>query len=102
MDNGFRLLILLGKKMTKDPLMVQRFSEVWKILKKESTRGSVIVASAVIEDELQGLLKGRLVLCSEDNDLLFEGANSPVGTFSSKIELAYRKSMGSDSIDFID
>lgn len=76
--------------MTSDPIMVQRFAEVWRSLKKESDRGSVIVAAAVIEDQLEELLKNRLVTNSDQNAPLFDGANSAISTFSAKIELAYR------------
>lgn len=76
--------------MTRDPIMVERFVEVWRSLKKESDRGSVIVAAAVLEDQLEELLKNRLVQNSDQSDPLFDGANSAIGTFSAKIELAYR------------
>jgi len=76
--------------MVSDPIMVQRFAEVWRSLKKESDRGSVIVAAAVVEDQLEELLQNRLVQNSDQNDPLFDGANSAIGTFSAKIELAYR------------
>lgn len=76
--------------MDNEPLMTKKFQEVWQILKKESVRGSVIIASAIIEDLLEELLKKRLLLCDEDNDLLFSGANAPIGNMASKIELSYR------------
>jgi hypothetical protein len=81
---------MLGRKMKNDSLMVQRFGEVWRTLKKESVRGSVIIAAAEIEDQLEELLKNRLLLCCEDSDQLFDGSNAPIGTMSSKIELAFR------------
>ncbi|WIO74751.1 hypothetical protein QP938_02270 [Porticoccaceae bacterium LTM1] len=67
-----------------------RFEKVWKALKKESVRGSVVMASAVIEDILEELLKNRLELCCEEHDPLFDGANAPIGNMSSKIELSFR------------
>ena len=70
--------------------MVQKFAEILRTLKKESIRGSVIIAAALIEDQLQELLENRLLLCHEENDPLFSGANAPIGNMSSKIELAYR------------
>ena len=76
--------------MTQDSLMVEKFAEVWRALKKESVRGSVIIAAAEIEDQLEELLKNRFLLCCEESDLLFDGGNAPIGTMSSKIELAYR------------
>ncbi|WGL16198.1 hypothetical protein PVT68_15670 [Microbulbifer bruguierae] len=74
----------------QDSVMIQKFSEVWRALKNESVRGSVIIAAAEIEDQLEELLKNRFLLCCESSDSLFDGGNAPVGTMSSKIELAYR------------
>jgi len=59
-------------------------------LNKESDRGAVIVAAALIEDELQSLIKARLVSSLEKDDELFDTPYAPISTFAAKIDLAYR------------
>lgn len=83
--------------MEKYDLFINKFGEVWKILKKESVRGSVIVSCAIIEDQLENLLKARLISCEVDKwDNLFNGPNSPLGNMSAKIDIAFSTACISD------
>lgn len=76
--------------MEESNLLVRKFAEVWELLKKESVRGSVIVACAFIEDQLEELVKSRLIVCEKKKDYLFDGTNAPIGSMSAKIDLAFR------------
>ena len=76
--------------MEESNLLVKKFAEIWELLKRESVRGSVIVACAFIEDQLEELLKSRLIVCEKKKDYLFDGANAPIGSMASKIDLAFR------------
>ena len=58
--------------------------------RKESDRASVIIAAAMFDDALNGLLKNHLVSNASSTDDLFDGANAPLSTFSSKISMAHR------------
>ena len=59
-------------------------------LEKESERGSAIICATLMEESLYRLIKTKLVPSPEKNDELLDGAYSPLGTFSSRIDLAYR------------
>jgi hypothetical protein len=76
--------------MEESNLLVRKFAEGWELLKKESVRGSVIVACAFIEDQLEELVKSRLIVCEKKKDYLFDGTNAPIGSMSAKIDLAFR------------
>jgi DNA-binding MltR family transcriptional regulator len=58
--------------------------------KAESDRASVILAAALLDSALETLLRAALVPTSASEDPLFEGSNAPLGTFSARIEMAYR------------
>jgi DNA-binding MltR family transcriptional regulator len=57
---------------------------------QESDRASVILAAIMLENALTMLLKTRLAPTGSTNDPLFDGSTAPIGTFSAKINLAYR------------
>ena len=57
---------------------------------KETDRAAVIVAASMLDELLRTLLVAKFVPISSTNDDLFDGANAPLGTFSSRIEMAYR------------
>jgi DNA-binding MltR family transcriptional regulator len=57
---------------------------------KESDRAAVILTAAMLDESLKELIEAFLIPCSSSDDPLFDGANAPVGTFSSRIECAYR------------
>ncbi|MFI8737896.1 hypothetical protein ACIGKM_18455 [Ectopseudomonas toyotomiensis] len=59
-------------------------------LKDESPRGVVLIAASMIEELLRELMLARLIPNPSSSDTLFDGPNSPFGSFSSKIDGAYR------------
>ncbi|MDR7121675.1 hypothetical protein [Rheinheimera soli] len=73
----------------EDPV-VRTFKEFMEIVKKESDRGSVLVAVSMIEEILSSLLKARLLPSLDKTDELFDIGYAPFSSFSAKIDLAYR------------
>lgn len=72
--------------------MAKRIIQMTDELRKESDRGSMIVAVSWIEDDLTRLLKSYLLpslRSHEKEDELF-GVQGYLGAFSAKIDLAYR------------
>jgi DNA-binding MltR family transcriptional regulator len=65
---------------------------------KETDRAAVILTGSIADELLRSLLAGRFVPVSSSSDELFDGANAPLGTFSSRIEMAYR--LGEISVKF--
>lgn len=63
---------------------------LFKEFEKESDRAAVILAVSLIDESLHSLLKAHLVPVNGSSDEMFEGANAPIGTFSAKINMAYR------------
>lgn len=61
-----------------------------KEFKNESDRACVILSAAMIEEELESIIKKKLVPCDKTTDNLFDNATSALSTFSSKIDMAYR------------
>jgi len=57
---------------------------------KESLRAIVILSSCYLDEALYDLLRIVLVPSKEKNDVLFDGPQAPLGTFSAKIEMAFR------------
>jgi hypothetical protein len=57
---------------------------------KETDRAAVIVAASMLDELLRSILVAKLVPVSSSTDELFDGANAPLGTFSARIEMAYR------------
>lgn len=66
--------------------------EVWthfaEGLKGETTRGAVLVSSALVENLLEDMIKNYLVRDKSTDDLI-DGPMAPIGTFSAKIKLAF-------------
>lgn len=56
----------------------------------ETDRAAVIVAASMLDELLRTLLVAKFVPISSSSDELFDGANAPLGTFSARIEMAYR------------
>lgn len=59
-------------------------------IEAESDRGAVLVAAALLDNGLKSRISSRFLKNDDAKDPLFEGGNAPLGTFSAKIELAYR------------
>ncbi len=74
------------------------FDTLYQEFDKETDRAAVILTAAIMDDLLRMLVAARLVPVSSSNDELFDGANAPLGTYSSRIEIAYR--LGLISIKF--
>jgi DNA-binding MltR family transcriptional regulator len=56
----------------------------------ESTRAKVVLAACYLDELLGQLLRFVLKPVEDEKDPLFEGVQAPLGTFSAKIDLAYR------------
>ncbi len=56
----------------------------------ESDRACVIMAAALLDTALKSLLISRLAPTTGSTDPLFDGANAPMSTFNSRIEMCYR------------
>lgn len=92
----------LGRAPSTKPLcsiinrMKKNIDNEWKMnflfeeFEKESDRAAVILAVSLIDEALYSLLKAYLVPINSSTDEMFEGANAPIGTFSAKINMAYR------------
>ncbi len=70
----------------------QLFAEYMKQLEKESERGTVIVSAALMDEALAELIKAKLVPSprKDKDDELFVGSYAPLGSFSARIDFAYR------------
>lgn len=79
------------------------YTTALNLISNENDRGAGLLAAALIETILSDLLRKRLVASPDQNDKLFSGSNSPLGTFSAKIEMAYRLGVISKDLrDLID
>ncbi|HVG34405.1 MAG TPA: MltR family transcriptional regulator [Pyrinomonadaceae bacterium] len=54
----------------------------------ESDRGAALVAASLLDERLKGILQAFFLDSNVSNELL-NGANAPLGTFSSRISAAY-------------
>lgn len=59
-------------------------------IRKESTRAKVVLAACYMDELLHQLLALVLKPSDKKKDLLLDGPQAPLGTYSAKIELAYR------------
>lgn len=67
------------------------FSEIADSLQKESDRGCVLVVGALLENALEEHITARLIpKANKDDELMSRSSNSPIFSFSAKINLAYR------------
>lgn len=66
-------------------------------LKNESSRGVILISAAMLEEALRELLSRFLVPNPSSSDTLLDGPTSPFGSFSAKIDGAYRLSLISDA-----
>jgi len=59
-------------------------------LRKESERGSAIVCATLLDESLRRMIKAKMAPSLKKDDELLDGANAPLESFSSKVDLAYR------------
>ena len=57
---------------------------------KESDRAAVILVASILDEILETLIKSRLTPVPTAQDSLFDNATSPLSSFSSKIDMAFR------------
>jgi len=55
-----------------------------------SDRSCIITAASIIDHLLLEFIRARLVPNSSGQDSLLDGPNAPIGTFSSRIDIAFR------------
>jgi hypothetical protein len=67
----------------------QVYQTAFELIQKENDRGAALLAAMMTEHCLDLLIEKRL-LPPYGKENFISGFNSPIGTFSSKIELAYR------------
>lgn len=75
-------------KASNNPPSLGDVDQLFDDVKKESDRGAVLICAAWLDDALALLLRNRLVDDTATVDKLF-GFDQPLGTFSSKITMAY-------------
>ncbi len=66
------------------------FNFLVKEFDKESDRACVVLAASLLDSALETILRTRLTPVANSNDTLLDGAYSPLGTFSAKIDITYR------------
>jgi len=59
-------------------------------LNSENDRSIAIVAGALIDDALKETIKARLLPAAKKERCVLTGGNSPIGSFSSRIDLCYQ------------
>jgi hypothetical protein len=64
------------------------FSKFLKEFQNETDRGAAILAASMLDQKLKTILKDYLIE-GKSTDVLFNGANAPLGTFSSRQHLAF-------------
>jgi hypothetical protein len=65
------------------------FQKALKSLKKEGDRGMIIAAASWVDKDLENAISSLLVPSSSNNDELFIDTGL-LGTFSAKIDMAFR------------
>ena len=76
------------KKTPTDPDFIVKLMTIE--LKNEGDRALAILAAAYLDYLLVDLIVSAMSVKTEEvNELLFEGGNAPLGTFSSRINMAY-------------
>ncbi|MBI4653901.1 MAG: DUF4145 domain-containing protein [Nitrospirae bacterium] len=86
---------------SRDDDFANYFRQFYEQLRMESERGSAIVGAAFIEEALEKMLKALLIASAEKaekDDELFKSSYSPLGSFSAKIDVAYRTGLISPKV----
>ena len=68
----------------------ESFKHFHGLLAEESDRGTVILTVSILDIALENLLFSYLLPPLNNQDKLFNGAYSPLGSFSAKVEMCYR------------
>lgn len=76
--------------MADEPKPEDHWQRYMKMFAQESDRACVILTVSFLDELLTLILKTKLAAFHSSNDPLFDGANAPLASFSSKIDLAYR------------
>lgn len=82
----------------KDNDFAKYFRQFYEQLHLESERGSAIVGGALIEDALEEMLKALMIASIRKDDELFKASYAPLGSFSAKIDVAYRTGLISPKV----
>lgn len=86
-----------------DTFHLKEFQEFLDLLNKESDRGAVLVAAAMLDDLLERSIRGLLIEQKEVNQL-FEGLAAPLGLFRRerwgrlRSELYQRRNFGNANV----
>lgn len=82
----------------KDDDFAKYFRQFYEQLRLESERGSAIVGAALIDDALKEMLKALMIASARKDDELFKSSYAPLGSFSAKIDVAYRTGLISPKV----
>jgi hypothetical protein len=74
---------------------LKEFVRFLDLLNKESERGAVLIAAGFLEQQLRDIL-AAFMLETPAAKLLLDGANAPIGTFSSRIAACHSLGLISD------
>ncbi|MDC6390966.1 MltR family transcriptional regulator [Maribacter sp. PR1] len=67
---------------------VDIFSKFLKEFQDETDRGASIMAGSILDEKLKTILYDFLIDCKQTKDLI-DGYGAPIGTFSSRLNLAF-------------
>lgn len=81
--------------MTYNP-KVEMFSKFLKELQDETDRGASILVVSMLDEKLKTVIYDFFIVCKQTKDIL-DGYNAPIGTFRSRLNLAYSLGLISDS-----
>ncbi len=73
-----------------DPQNIETFNKHYNSISAESDRGAVILSVSILDSILEDTLKKFFLDSPTKNDELFDGAYSPLSSFSAKIETCHR------------
>ena len=74
--------------ITSESILNERFGKFFSALRKESDRGAALASAGFAEELLNKMLSSFLADVPETKELI-NGFAAPIGTYSSKIKLAY-------------
>jgi len=79
---------------------IELFSKFLEEFQDETDRGASILAGTILEEKLKNILTEYFIECRQSKELL-DGNNAPIGTFSSRLNMAYALGLISD-YEYID